>query len=118
MVIIVNNELIELITVLGNDENNNGFCTSENVERTGIFASTKSANRLEYYEALRAGVNASIIFVVDMDDYKLSEREVNADGQTRKVSASRISYDGAEYLIQRTYRNNFGMLEITCGKVE
>lgn len=54
MVIIVNNELIELITVLGNDENNNGFCTSENVERTGIFASTKSANRLEYYDHLSA----------------------------------------------------------------
>lgn len=115
---IVNSELIELITVLGTSKDERGFCTGENTEKVEIFAGVKSVNRMEYYEALRAGVNASIIFMVDRDDYMLSEHEIMVDGKMKKVRASKIVYDGTEYRIRRTYRNNLGMLEITCEEVE
>ena len=114
----MNSELIELVTVLEITEDDSGFCTSEETAKTEIFAGIKSVGRTEYYEALRSGIEAKIIFLVDMDDFKLSERMIEVDGVQKKVSATRIIYDGTTYLIVRAYRNNFGMLEITCREVE
>ena len=114
----MNIELIELVTVLKIIEDNSGFCTSEETVKTEVFAGIKSVGRTEYYEALRSGIEAKIIFLVDMDDFKLSERMIEVDGVQKKVSATRIIYDGTEYMIGRAYRNNFGMLEITCREVE
>ena len=114
----MNSELIELITVLGITEDDSGFCTGEETVQTEVFAGIKSVGRTEYYEALRSGIEAKIIFLVDMDDFKLSERMIEVDGVQKKVSATKIIYDDTTYLIGRAYRNNFGMLEITCREVE
>jgi hypothetical protein len=114
----MNNELIQLVTVLGTTSDNNGFKTGEETVNTEIFAGIKSVGRTEYYEALRSGIEAKIIFLVDMDDFRLSERMIEVDGEQKKISATRIIYDGTTYLIGRTYRNNLGMLEITCREVE
>lgn len=114
----MNNELIELVTVLGCKKNASGFQTEEKTVKITVFAEIKSVGRTEYYEAMRSGIQASIIFAVDMDDFKLSEREITMDGEKKKVKASKVIYDGTTYLIHRTYRNNFGMLEMTCREVE
>lgn len=111
-------ELIELVTVLEVKKNGSGFRVGEDIEKTEVFAGVKSVGRTEYYEALRSGIQVSIIFVVDPDDFMLSEREIQADGEAKKIKASRVIYDGTTYLIRRTYRNNFGMLEMTCSEVE
>ena len=111
-------ELIELVTVTGQEKGSGGFCISEDIEKVEVFAAVKSVGRTEYYEALRNGIQASIIFIVDPDDFKLSEREVIVDGETKKIRASKVIYDGTTFLIRRTYRNNFGMLEMTCSEVE
>lgn len=114
----MNGELIQLITVTGTTRDAEGFCTGEETVVTEIFAGIKSVGRMEYYEALRSGIEAKIIFLADMDDFRMSERTIEVDGEQKKVSATRIVYDGTTYLIGRTYRNNFGMLEITCREVE
>ncbi len=111
-------ELIELVTVTGHEKGSSGFCIDENIEKVEVFAAVKSVGRTEYYEALRNGTQVSIIFIVDPDDFKLTEREVIVDDEVRKIRASRVIYDGITYLIRRTYQNNFGMLEMTCSEVE
>lgn len=118
MVIIMCNELIELVTVLGSEENANGFQTEERTAKVEVFAEIKSVGRMEYYEAVRAGMRVSIIFVVDADDFKLSECEITADGEIKKVKASKIIHDGTTYLIHRTYVKGSGLMEITCREVE
>lgn len=114
----MNNKLIELVTVLGSEEDTDGFRTEEKTEKVEVFAEIKSVGRTEYYEAVRAGMRADIIFVVDADDFKLSEREIIVDGETRKVKASKIIHDGTTYLIHRTFVKGSGLMEITCREVE
>lgn len=118
MVIIMCNELIELVTVLGSEKNANGFRTEEHVEKAEVFASIKSVGRTEHYEAVRSGMKVNIIFVVDPDDFKLSEREITVDGTSKKVKASKIIHDGTTYLIHRTFITESGRMEITCREVE
>lgn len=112
------NELIELVTVLDREDDTDGFLIRENTCSVDVFAGIKSVGRTEYYEALRNGIEAKIIFVVDPDDFALSEREILVDERTKKIRASRVVYDGTTYMIKRTYRNNYGFLEMTCAEVE
>lgn len=112
------NELIELVTVLNTEDDNNGFQVREDTHSVEVFARVKSVGRTEYYEALRNGIDVKIIFVVDPDDFALSEREISVDGRTKKIRASRVIYDGVTYMIKRTYRNDSGLLEMTCAEVE
>lgn len=116
--IIMNDKLIELVTVIGSEENANGFLTKEHTEKVEVFAGKKSVGRTEYYEAARSGMRADVIFTVDEDDFKLSEREIIVDGKTKKVKASKINYDGTTYLIHRTFIKDSGLMEITCREVE
>lgn len=110
--------MVELVTVLDVKKDDSGFCVSENVAKTEIFAGVKSVARIEYYEALRNGIHVSIIFEVDLDDFKLSEREIQVNNEQKKVKATKVIYDGTTYLIRRTYSNDRGMLEMTCSEVE
>ena len=114
----MNNELIELVTVLGSDKDADGFLTEEHTAKVEVFADIKSVGRTEYYKAVRAGMQVNIIFVVDVDDFKLSEREIIVDGQTKKVKASKIIHDDTTYLIHRTYVKDSSLMEITCREVE
>lgn len=118
MNIMSRDELIELVTVLEIKKDSSGFSVGEDIVKTEVFAGVKSVGRTEYYEALRNDIQVNIIFVVDPDDFKLSEHEIQVAGETKKIKASRVIYDGTDYRIRRTYRNNFGMLEMTCSEVE
>lgn len=118
MVIIMCNELIELVTVLGSVKDADGFRMEEKIEKVEVFADIKSVGRTEYYEAVRAGMKVNIIFVVDADDFKLSEHEISVDGEIKKVRASKIIHDGTTYLIHRTFRTDSERMEITCREVE
>ncbi len=118
MVIMMGNELIELVTVLGGDKDADGFQVEEHAEKVEIFADKKSVGRAEYYAAASTGTRVTIMFVVDADDFKLSEREITIDGKTKKVKASKIIHDGTTYLIHRTFCKDSGLMEITCREVE
>lgn len=112
------NELIELVTVLGSETDADGFRTEEKINKESVFADIKSVGRTEYYEAVRSGMKVNIIFVVDPDDFKLSEREITVDGESKKVKATKIIHDGTTYLIHRTFVTDSGRMEITCREVE
>ena len=118
MVIMMNNELIELVTVLNSEKDADGFQTEEKTEKVKVFAGIKSVGRTEHYEALRTGVQVSLIFVVDTDDFKLSEHVIQVDGKDKQIKASRIIHNGTTYLIHRTYVKDSGLMEITCREVE
>lgn len=111
------NELIELVTIMNTEEDDDGFRVRDDTYSVEVFASVKSVGRTEYYEALRNGIEVKIIFIVDQDDFLLSEREISAGEITKKVRATRVIYDGTTYMIKRTYRNANGLLEMTCTEV-
>ena len=115
----MNNKLITLVTVLSEERSSSGFKTGEQTHEVEIFADDNSVSRAEQYEALRTGIEVNIVFCVDPDDFLLSKQEIlKKDGSVRKIKASRIKYEGAEYLIVRSFKNKRGMLEITCKEVE
>lgn len=116
----MNNSLITLITVLEEKRDSSGFKIGEVKKEVEVFAEEKSVGRTEFYEALRSSIEAKIIFAMDPDDYLLSEEEIKLkDGKTKRLKASKISYENKEYLIIRTYQNNAtGMLEVTCREME
>lgn len=110
----MNNELIKLVTVAGCQEDRKGLGSDEVVAEVEVFAGIKSVGRTEYYEALRNGIDLKIIFIISPDDFKLADGIV--DG--KKISASKIIYDGEEFLIKRTYVKDMVEMELMCGKVE
>lgn len=112
------NELIELVTVLDCKKDADGFRTEEKIKKVKVFADIKSVGRTEYYEAVRSGMQVSIIFVVDVDDFKLSEHKVSVDGEIKRIKASKIIHDGTTYMIHRTFVKDSRLMEITCREVE
>ena len=114
----MNNELVTLVTVLGFIQDSDGFKTEEKTAEVEVFAGIKSVGRTEFYEAMRNGIQASAIFVMDSYDFKLSEHTISVGNVAKKVRASRIIHDGTIYRIARTYRKESGMLEVTCEEVE
>lgn len=120
VVITMNNSLITLITVLGEEKDSSGFKTGEIKKEVEVFAEVKDVGRIEFYEAMRSSIEAKVIFVMDADDYLLSAEKITLkNGKTKELKASKIKYENKEYLIIRTYQNNTtGMLEATCREIE
>lgn len=110
----MNNELIKLLTMVEDREDKKGLGGKIIKKETEIFAGVKSVGRTEYYEALRSGMDLKIIFTVNPDDFKLSDIFVD----NKKISASRVVYDGETFLIKRTYVSDMSSMELICGKVE
>lgn len=110
----MNNELIRLLTIAESPDDVKGLGEDEVVKETEIFAHVKSVGRTEYYEALRNGINLSVIFVINPDDFKLADIVVGK----RKRSASKVVYDGGHFQIKRTYVRDVNVMEIMCERVE
>lgn len=114
----MNDERIVLLTVVGEERDGSGFVTGETVEETEIFAGKKSVSRTEFYEALRSGRKASVIFTVNPDDFKLSQRETQIRGSIKKVKATKVIYENIQYRIIREYQKDSYSLELTCEEAE
>lgn len=101
------NELITLITTI-KERNQRGFEEVKELHSNEIFASVRSAGVIEKYEAERAGINISIIFVVDIDSYKES-----LEG---KIKPDKVEYDEEIYTIHdvRKRKGTSRELEIVC----
>ena len=101
------NRTIKIWTIPESTKDADGFETpGAKVEKT-IYADVKSVGFGEYYEGLRAGVQASMLFRVNMMDFTLSKTE----GQI-------VTFDGTEYKIVRQYKRGYGFLELTCEEIE
>lgn len=91
-------------------KNANGFPVETRNEQT-VFCREKAVTRTEFYEALRSGLSVSLVLELRQEDYKLTEHTA-ANG--RKEYATKVNYDGADYDIVRTYRNDRSMIELIC----
>lgn len=110
----MNNEVIKLVTVKGYKKDASGFQSGEDVSTLEIFADVKSVGRTEFYEATRSGMRVDVIIVVNPDDFAMAIVEV--DG--KKIKPSRVIYEDTTYLIERTYKKDMHVLEMTCKEVE
>lgn len=102
----MHNEIITLITSV-KVRNKRGFEEELDPVRKEIFAGVRSAGVIEKYEAERAGIDISVIFMVDHDSYKAAI----IDGKR----PDKVEYDGEIYQIhdarrKGTYKN----LELVC----
>ena len=100
------NEIIRLVTNI-KTRNERGFEEVIEHKSQDIFAGIRSAGVIEKYEAERAGINVSIIFMVDTDSYKAA----CTDG----LRPDMVEYENELYAIydvrnKGSYRN----LEIVC----
>lgn len=99
-------ELIYITT----GKNDNGFPV-ESRNSTTVYCREKAVTRMEFYEALRSGLTISLVLEIRQEDFRLTEHtQVNG----RKAYATKVVYDGAEYDIVRTYRNDKSMIELIC----
>ena len=72
----------------------------------------KSATRDEYYKAMSAGIEASIVIEIWEDDYL----EAVIVANRKKIYPSRISCDGTVYEIKRSFKKN-EKVYLTCEEV-
>ena len=109
------NRTIKIWTIPESTKDADGFETpGAKVEKT-IYADVKSVGFGEYYEGLRAGIQASMLFRVNMMDFTLSKTV----GQTTKTyKPTNVTFDSTEYKIVRMYKRGYGFLELTCEEIE
>jgi len=80
-----------------------------------IFADVKSVGYTEFYEGLKDGIKASLIFKVHMHEFiliKETERTIT------EYKPTEITYEGTKYRIVREYKRGYGFLEVTCEEME
>ena len=76
-----------------------------------IYVEEKSASRMEFYEAMRAGVEVKLTLEARQEDFELSVHEVSK----KKSYARKIRYDGYTYDIIRTYKTGKSKIQLGCG---
>lgn len=87
-----------------------GF-TVEDEHSVDIYVEEKSAVRMEFYEAMRAGVDIKLILETRQEDFELSAHEEHGS----RCYARNIKYRGTNYEIIRAYKKGKAKIELTCG---
>lgn len=109
------NQTIKISAITESTVDADGFeIPGTTIEKT-IYAEVKSVGYGEYYEGLRAGIKASMIFKVNMVDFFLSE---TVGTVTTEYKPTHIVYNGTTYNIVRQYKRGYGFLELTCEEIE
>ena len=109
------NQTIKLIAYTASVKDEDGFeIPGLPIEKT-IYADVKSVGFGEYYEGLRAGIKASMLFRVNMVDFYLAD---TVEGVTTEYKPTQIVYNGTTYNIVRQYKRGYGFLELTCEEIE
>jgi co-chaperonin GroES (HSP10) len=109
------NQTIKISAIPESTVDDDGFVTPGTALEKTIYAEVKSVGFGEYYEGLRAGVMASMIFKVNPVDFYLSKTVGNV---TTTYKPTQIIYNGTTYNIVRKYRRGNGFLELTCEEIE
>ena len=109
------NQTIKISAITGVTVDADGFETPGEVIEKTIYAEVKSVGFGEYYEGLRAGIKASMIFKVNMVDFSLSK---TVEDITTYYKPTQIIYNGTAYNIVRQYKRGYGFLELTCEEIE
>ena len=87
-----------LITVIGVENNDNGFPQEETV-RTEVFVGRKATNRAESYKAMQEGHTVAVTLEMDVSEYEAAIKDVKGVPTEPKYT----EYKGKTYRIIRTY---------------
>lgn len=109
------NQIIKISAIPSSTIDDDGFETPGTAIEKTIYAEVKSVGYGEYYEGLRAGIKASMLFKVNMVDFFLSQTVGNV---TTEYKPTHIVYNGTTYNIVRQYKRGYGFLELTCEEIE
>ena len=109
------NQTIKISAIPSVTTDDDGFETPGTPIEKTIYAEVKSVGFGEYYEGLRAGVRASMLFRVNMVDFFL---EQTVGQLTTTYKPTHIVYAGTTYKIVRQYKRGYGFLELTCEEIE
>ena len=109
------NQTIKLRAIPSATIDDDGFETPATAIEKTIYAEVKSVGYGEYYEGLRAGIKASMLFKVNMVDFFISQTVGNV---TTTYKPTQIAYNGTIYNIVRQYKRGYGFLELTCEEIE
>ena len=103
-----NESCVLVYTITGKNEN--GFPV-ETRRTTEVCCREKSVTRTEFYNAHREGFSVSLVLEVRQEDWELTKHMANG----KRAYATKVLYDGGEYDIVRTYRNDKSMIQLMCG---
>jgi hypothetical protein len=105
------NQTIEISTTISGTVDADGFPVDEGTTlRKTIFADVKSVGYGEYYEGLKDGIKATMIFKVNMPDFILTQETPRS---ITEYMPTQIKYKGTKYRIVRQYKRGYGFLELT-----
>lgn len=76
-----------------------------------IYVEEKSATRMEFYNAMRAGIEVKLVLETRQEDFELSVHEEDEF----KAYARKVQYDGNMYDIVRTYKTGKAKIQMICG---
>lgn len=105
--------MCETATLLWNEKtgkDQDGF-PKEEWKEIEVFVREKSVKRAEAYEAMRSGVDVSLVLEVRAEDWEMSAHMI--DG--KKEYARKVRYDSGLYNIIRTWKDGKSKVELTCG---
>ena len=110
------NQTIEISTTIGGTVDADGFPdqAGTTIKKT-IFADVKSVGYNEFYEGLKDGIKATLIFKVNMPDFILTQETPRS---ITEYTPTQIKYKGTKYRIVRQYKRGYGFLELTCEEME
>ena len=110
------NRTVVISTTLPGSVDADGFPSSEGTTISKmIFADVKSVGYTEFYEGLKDGIKASLIFKVNMPDFMLTQTVGETETQ---YMPTMITFEGVNYRIVRQYKRGYGFLEVTCEEME
>lgn len=104
------NRTVKLVAIPSSTKDDDGFETPGTPIEKTVFADVKSVGWGEYYEGLRDGIKASMIFKLNMGEYIVTK---TIGSITETYRPTKIKFDGAEYKIVREYKRGYGFLEVT-----
>ncbi|GIO63576.1 phage head closure protein [Paenibacillus cineris] len=93
---------ITLIGEGGFDEDDLGNQIPIDPTETTVFCGLRSVGRTEFYNAAVTGLRPELVFVIHGYEYS---------------NEKKVTFEGEDYRVIRTYKNNFEQMELTCEKV-
>lgn len=76
-----------------------------------VYVEEKSATRMEFYEAMRAGIDVKLVLETRQENFELSVHEESEN----RAYARKVKYEGDTYDIIRTYKTGKAKIQIICG---
>lgn len=111
------NEALTLIYEKPAGYDADGFPTEAVTLTRRIYCQVKSVKSTEYYDAMRDGIKASMIFAVYPHEFYCAETDPET-GETISHVPNKLQYGTTFYKVVRPYQKGHKSLELTCEEVE